>query len=44
MWSVDTPWFDVAVVSTAIAVGSILFGRFEEHKPRWRRLLKFGFT
>lgn len=24
------------------ALGSILFGRFEELKPRWRRLLKVG--
>jgi hypothetical protein len=36
----DTLWFDVAVVMTIFAVGSILFGRFEEHKPRGRRVLK----
>jgi predicted MFS family arabinose efflux permease len=40
MWTTDTLWFDVAVVMTIFAVGSILFGRFEEHKPRWRRVLK----
>jgi hypothetical protein len=40
MWSTDTLWFDVAVVMTIFAVGSILFGRFEEHKPRPRRVLK----
>jgi hypothetical protein len=40
MWRTDTLWFDVAVVMTIFAVGSILFGRFEEHKPRWRRVLK----
>jgi hypothetical protein len=40
MWRSDTLWFDVAVVMTIFTVGSILFGRFEEHKPRWRRLLK----
>jgi hypothetical protein len=28
------------VVASLLALGSILFGRFEEHKPRWRRLLK----
>ena len=32
MWSTDTLWFDVAVVMTIFAIGSILFGRFEEHK------------
>jgi len=40
MWATDTLWFDVAVVMTIFAAGSILFGRFEEHKPRPRRLLK----
>ena len=40
MWRTDTLWFDVAVVTTIFAVGSILFGRFEQHKPRQRRLLK----
>ena len=40
MWRTDTLWFDVAVVMTIFAVGSILFGRFEEHKPRSRRVLK----
>jgi hypothetical protein len=40
MWRTDTLWFDVAVVMTIFAVGGILFGRFEQHKPRWRRVLK----
>jgi len=33
-------WFEVAVVMTITGVGGILFGHFEEHKPKWRRLLK----
>jgi hypothetical protein len=40
MWERDTLWFDLAMVTSLFAVGSILFGRFEEHRPRWRRLLK----
>ena len=40
MWSTDTYWFDLAVIASLIALGSILFGRFEEHKPRWRRVLR----
>ena len=40
MWSLQTHWFDVAVVMTIFAIGTILFGRFEEHKPRGRRVLK----
>ncbi len=40
MWRTDTLWFDVAVVMSIFAIGSILFGRFEEHKSRGRRVLK----
>jgi hypothetical protein len=42
MWSTDTAWFDIAVVMSIFAVGNILFGHFEEHKPKPRRLLKVG--
>ncbi len=42
MWAIDTVWFDVAMVGTGMAVGNILFGRFEEHRPRARRLLKLA--
>lgn len=40
MWATDTYWFDVALVMSIFAVGTICFGRFEEHKSRGRRLLK----
>jgi hypothetical protein len=40
MWRTDTLWFDLAVVMAIFAIGNILFGRFEEHKPRWLRVLK----
>jgi hypothetical protein len=40
MWSIDSPWFDVAVVMTIFAFGNILFGHFEQHRPAWKRLLK----
>ncbi len=40
MWSTQTLWFDVAVVMTIFAVGNICFGHFEEHRPKWQRLLK----
>ena len=40
MWSTDTLWFDAAVVLGIFAVGNILFGHFEAHKPKWRRALK----
>lgn len=40
MLSTATLWFDAAIVLGLFAVGSILFGHFEEHKPKWRRVLK----
>lgn len=40
MWHTNTLWFEVALVMTIFAVGNILFGHFEEHKPKWQRLLK----
>ena len=42
MWNLETAWFDVAVVTTILAFGTILFGRFEEHKSRGRRVLKLA--
>jgi hypothetical protein len=42
MWSTQTAWFDIVVVMSIFAVGNILFGHFEEHRPKARRLLKVG--
>ena len=36
----DSLWFEVAVVSSIFAFGSIFFGHFEERTPRWRKVLK----
>ena len=40
MWETDVLWFEMTVVLGIFTVGGILFGHFEEHKPKWRRLLK----
>lgn len=40
MWSTETVWFDLAVVLGIFAFGNVLFGHFEEHKPKLRRVLK----
>jgi hypothetical protein len=40
MWNTNTPWFEVAIMTSLLAAGDILFGHFEEHKAKWRRLLK----
>lgn len=42
MWSTQTAWFDIAVVMSTFAVGNILFGHFEQHKPKGLRLFKAG--
>ncbi len=40
MWNTDSLWFDAAIVLGIFAIGNILFGHFEEHRPKWRRVLK----
>jgi hypothetical protein len=40
MWSTDTVWFDLAILFGIFAFGNVLFGHFEEHKPKLRRVLK----
>jgi hypothetical protein len=40
MWSTETLWFEAAVVLGIFAVGNIVFGHFEAHKPTWKRILK----
>lgn len=40
MWSTETLWFDLAIVFGIFAFGNVLFGHFEEHKPKARRVLK----
>lgn len=40
MWATNTLWFDTAVVMGIFAIGNITLGHFEEHRPKWRRLLK----
>ena len=40
MWETDTYWFDVAIASFLLMLGHLYFGKFEEHRPLWRRLAK----
>lgn len=44
MWETESAWFDVAIVMSIFAIGNILFGHFEEHNPKWRRILKVVIT
>jgi len=34
-------WIDAAMMASLFALGTILFGHFEERTPKWRRVVKF---
>lgn len=44
MWSTDSLWFEIAIVSIIYAAGNILFGHFEERTPKVRRIGKYLLT
>ena len=44
MWTTDSLWFEVAVVSIIFALGNMLFGVFEERTPRVRKVIKYIVT
>ena len=44
MWSTNSLWFEVAIVSIIYAVGNIVFGHFEERTSKFRRVGKYILT
>jgi hypothetical protein len=44
MWSTDSLWFEIAIVSIIYATGNIFFGHFEEQTPKARRFGKYILT
>jgi hypothetical protein len=44
MWSTNSLWFEIALVSIIYAVGNIVFGHFEERTPKVRRVGKYLLT
>jgi len=44
MWSTETLWFEVAIVSIIYALGNMLMGHFEEQTPKIRRVAKYVLT
>lgn len=44
MWTTNSLWFEVAIVSIIFAVGNILMGQFEEQTPKLRRVGKYLLT
>lgn len=41
MWSTNSLWFEIAIVSIIFAVGNMLMGHFEEQTPKLRRVGKY---
>ena len=41
MWSTESLWFEIAIVSIIYALGNILMGHFEERTPKIRRVRKY---
>jgi hypothetical protein len=44
MYTSETLWLEVAVVSIIFALGNILMGHFEERTPKVRRVAKYLLT
>jgi hypothetical protein len=44
MWTTDSLWFEVSIVSIIYALGNILMGQFEERTPKIRRVSKYLLT
>lgn len=44
MWSIDSSWFEVSIVTIFFLLGHIYFGHFEERSPKWRKVLKYIVT
>lgn len=44
MFSTNTLWFEIAIVSIMYLLGHIFLGHFEERSPKWRKLLKYILT
>jgi len=41
MWTTDSLWFEIAVVSIIFAIGNMAMGQFEERTPKIRRVGKY---
>ena len=41
MWTTDSLWFEIAIVSSVFAIGNMVMGHFEERTPKIRRVAKY---
>ena len=41
MWTTESLWFEIAIVSIVFAIGNMVMGQFEEQMPKIRRVGKY---
>jgi hypothetical protein len=41
MWTTNSLWFEIAIVSIVFAIGNMVMGHFEEQTPKLRRVGKY---
>jgi hypothetical protein len=44
MFSTNSLWFEIAIVSIIFAIGNIVFAHFEERTPKGRKVIKYIVT
>jgi asparagine N-glycosylation enzyme membrane subunit Stt3 len=44
MWTTESLWFEIAIVSIIYALGNMVMGHFEERTPKIRRVGKYLLT
>ena len=44
MWTTESLWFEIAIVSIVYALGNMVMGHFEERTPKIRRVGKYLLT
>jgi hypothetical protein len=44
MWTTESLWFEIAIVSIIYALGNMIMGHFEEQTPKIRRVGKYILT
>lgn len=44
MWTTESIWFEIAIVSIIYAIGNMTMGHFEEQTPKVRRVGKYLLT
>lgn len=44
MWTTNSLWFEIAIVSMIYAIGNMTMGHFEERTPKIRRVGKYFLT